>query len=153
MIPAIPESKTEAKTEAAYYFGRLDQSGHFIHQSGVRSSLDPSIFGIPWPIRMMDGGLLKLLCIPDEVTGRVHHLMSAGIGVSNRSQIWHAFIWWDRSGDSRPNSNSGFYVVGFDKEAKKEAFDFACRYWPEVIERKGQMQLQLVERAEKEVVP
>lgn len=126
---------------AAFYFGCLDpeRHGHFIYENGVKCSLDPARFGIPWPIKMIDTGLLHLLGVKDEVTGIAYHSMT----VNNEKKLWHAFVWWDRSGDTRPNSNSGFYVTGFDKDQKVEAFEFAKRYWPEVVERKGQPKLQL----------
>jgi hypothetical protein len=49
--------------------------------------------------------------------------------------LWFAFVWWDRSGDSRPGSNSGFYVRGFAPPEARQAFEFACRAWPAVVAR------------------
>jgi len=48
--------------------------------------------------------------------------------------LWFAFFWWDRSGDARSNSNSGFYVKGFEFHQKQEAFEHACEVLYNILE-------------------
>src|SRR5579872_1461848 len=95
----------------AYYFGCMgkgDQYGHAIH--GGKSSYNPPE-GCPWSIGNMDTGLLKNGVHADVVDGKV--FWTCGGKDITAEHLWHAFVWWDRSGDGRPNSNSGFYVQGF----------------------------------------
>lgn len=112
------------------YFGFGD-GGHFLRSHTHRSSLDPKEDhpGIPWDIGLMDTGLLKNMKVPDQPNGRVYWVHGG------RPDFWHAFVWWDRSGDSRPGSNSGFYVCGFPIHYERGAFAFACAEWPEIIGR------------------
>lgn len=65
--------------------------------------------------------------IPDRPTGKVYWTIANG--------YWLAFVWWDRSVDDRPGSNSGFYVQGFDGAQKQEAFAFALKQFPHVADR------------------
>jgi len=87
--------------------------------------------------------------VPDDPDGRVHWACGG-------KPLWFAFFWWDRSGDRRGNSNSGFYVLGFEpdelnfesaNEAARLAFAFACEQWPDVVQRQN-FPLVLVERKE-----
>lgn len=114
-------------TQHAFYFGCLHWRGHCLYAGDHR--IPPStIPGFPWDTRRLDTGLLDNRGVPDRPDGRVH--WTAG-----GKPLWFAFFWWDRSFDSRPNSHSGFYVQGFTHEQVKEAFEFACAAWPEVVER------------------
>ena len=110
----------------ALYFGYGD-GGHFVRGLS-RMSLDPQrdCPGFPWTISHLDGGLLTNGKVLDKPDGRVHW-------TNGGNPLWFAFFWWDRSGDSRPASNSGFYVRGFADA--QQAFDFAKEKWPEVITR------------------
>jgi hypothetical protein len=132
----------------ALYFGSMGD-GHFLHGiPGTRISLDGQRDqpGFPWEIGLLDTGLLTNREVPDQPDGRVHWTCGG------RTDFWFAFFWWDRSKDSRGNSNSGFYVrwpVGevnrktVDNEAPK-AFAFACECWPDVV-RRQRFQLTLVD--------
>jgi hypothetical protein len=116
----------------ALYFGCLNDAGHFLHRRGdiVRIWRPQDVFpGFPWKIGMLDGGLLKNGRVPDVPDGRVHWTCGG------RNEFWFGFVWWDRSGDKRSGSNSGFYVRGFPSTAVANAFDFACQTWPDVIAR------------------
>lgn len=82
----------------------------------------------------MDTGLLKNGKIPDRETGEVHWTCAY--------PDWFAFFWWDQGGDSRPNSNSGFYVQGFALPTSPQtngeildAFAFAQAQFPDVVAR------------------
>src|SRR5512143_3294197 len=99
----------------ALYFGCADSCGHYLHGfDHFRRSLDPQrdCPGFPWTIEHLDTGLLKNGKIPDSPDGRVHWTCGG------RPSLWHAFFWWDRSGDKRGASNSGFYVEGFTLEQR-----------------------------------
>lgn len=115
----------------ALYFGCADQSGHFLHGLPRRgSTLNPGEeTDMPWTIGHLDTGLLANGKVPDEVTGRVYWTCG---GVKS---YWYAFFWWDRSGDKRGASNSGFYVRGFERNQVEAAFAFACSKWPKIVER------------------
>ena len=115
------------ENKRALYFGCLGRNdlGHFLHDGGS-STLRPERWEVPWQVGLMDTGLLKNREIPDTPTGEVQCIPAVG---------WFAFVWWDRSGDSRPNSNSGFYVEGFETHEVLEAFKFALTQWPKIVER------------------
>ena len=104
----------------ALYFGCLDTSrgGHYLHNdgSGYNKSSDPkkTYPDFPWEIGHLDGQLLKNGKVPDRPTGQVSWTCGG------KPNLWFAFYWWDRTGDSRPNSNSGFYVRGFEIGEEKE---------------------------------
>jgi hypothetical protein len=66
--------------------------------------------------------------VPDDPDGRVYWTCGG-------HPLWFAFFWWDRSGDARGASNSGFYVQGFAFEELQAAFAFACAKWQGVVER------------------
>lgn len=127
----------------ALYFGadKFDQGGHYLRDTSMRviERNMHKITGLPWSTAIMDTCLLKNGQIHDEVTGRVYWT-HGGTRVD-----WFAFFWWDRSADSRPNSNSGFYVRGFDYHQLEEAWRFACHCFPRVIERQT-IPLTLVSR-------
>jgi hypothetical protein len=121
----------------ALYFGYGD-GGHFLHDGNGRISsykYEERYPGFPWDIGLLDAGLLKNRKVQDWPDGRVHWTCGG-------NPMWIAFFWWDRSGDKRSASNSGFYVQGFNlvpKENRDEqlraAFEFACSQWPDVIKR------------------
>lgn len=113
----------------ALYFG-YGNGGHFL-RGPQRDTLDPQreYPDFPWRLELLDTGLLKNGKVPDAPDGRVHWTCGG------EAVFWHAFFWWDRSGDSRPGSNSGFYVRGFELEQRCEAFEYACNEWPEVVSR------------------
>ena len=126
----------------AIYFGYGD-GGHFAraHESvfaGHGKCLDPDkeLAGFPWTCRHLDGQLLGNRRVTDIPDGRVHWTSGGAL------DHWHAFFWWDRSGDPRPASNSGFYVRGWPfttrdnlEAERREAFAYACEQWPDVVAR------------------
>lgn len=121
----------------ALYFGCAGpSSGHAIHD-GDSSYIQSA--GAPWTIEQMDTGLLKNMEVFDRTDGRVHWTCGG------KDVFWYAFVWWDRSADSRGNSNSGFYVRGFEHRQAREAFEYACETWPKVVNRQAHP-LVLVER-------
>lgn len=116
-----------AATKRALYFG-FGSGGHFLRVNDWRTVDPGEIPGFPWDVTLLDTGLLKNRKVPDMPDGRVHW---TGGGVP----LWLAFFWWDRSGDKRGASNSGFYVQGFSPREAQAALDFACEQWPDVAKR------------------
>lgn len=110
----------------AYYFGCVGAKGHCLYDEQYRS-VDERAVKIPWRIDLMDTTLLKNGKHPDVIDGKVFWTCT--------KENWFAFFWWDRSGDSRPNSNSGFYIQGFKFEQKVEAFEAASKRFHLIIER------------------
>jgi len=136
---AETNTKGASMERAAFYFG-FGSGGHFLRtKGGYRTYLEPREAdpSLPWDIGLMDTGLLKNRKVPDDPDGRVHWVCAG-------RPLWFGFFWWDRSGDKRDASNSGFYVRGFSPETvTKEsveamapaAFAFACEQWPEIVSR------------------
>lgn len=125
-------------TRLALYFGYGPGGHSFPHGHWLRGlpgprseAIDPQhdVPGFPWRPELLDTGLLNNGRVADQPDGRVWWTCG-GVRV-----LWHAFYWWDRSGDSRPASNSGFYVRGFPIELREEAFAFALEAWPAVVAR------------------
>lgn len=115
----------------AYYFGCLgDGRGHHLIEKNGKTHYD-SPEDCPWNIALMDAKLLKNGKHRDIVDGKVFWT----VGGKYPDDLWFAFFWWDRSGDARGNSNSGFYVKGFKLEEKQQAFEFACSEFPNIIKR------------------
>lgn len=114
----------------ALFFGCSGQPGHYLHNPSGRTIWDAKrdLPGFPWSGVLLDAGLLKN-GRPKVCDGKVYWTCG-GAGV-----FWYAFYWWDRSGDSRSNSNSGFYVRGFDWPEPQAAFDYACAIWPNIVSR------------------
>jgi len=119
----------KAKGKLALYFGCLGRVGHFLHGPQERTIWDPrKVENLPWSDALMDTGLLRNGRHPDSYDGKV--FWTAG-GLD----FWYAFIWWDRSVDTRGASNSGFYVRGFGWPEAQQAFDYACACFPSVVAR------------------
>ena len=117
----------------ALYHGCYDRAGHFLYDADGRSLMDrPDGFPSIWGDGLMDTGFLKNGKRPDIYDGKV--FWTGG----GRPSFWFAFFWWDRSGDKRLNSNSGFYVRGFDHTQPQEAFDYACATFPKIVSRQRQ---------------
>lgn len=120
----------------AFYFGAREEPGHFLWpaQGYDIGEADRAAAGIPWTMPQMDTTLLKNRKIADIETGEVHWTCA--------SPDWFAFFWWDRGGDERSNSNSGFYVQGFALPSSpttngeiRDAFEFAVQQFPDVVVR------------------
>lgn len=115
----------------AFYFGCLDQHGHRFH--GRPLVVKPNALGeepvdFPWTIQQADTGLLLDGMHYDVIDGRVWWQFGKA-----SVYPWYAFVWWDRTGDDRPNSNSGFYVTSILEPV--DAFKFAISTFPEVSRR------------------
>jgi hypothetical protein len=99
-----------------FYFGRLNHCGHTLHGKKTNRRWDST----PWG-NLIDGGLAPKL---DVVDGNI---------LEHHKDGWTAIAFWDRSGDSRPNSNSAFFVCCTMDAA--ELSSWAKKQWPEVFNR------------------
>lgn len=133
----------------ALYFGCEDPryAGHGLHSDGnEQETIYPKSTypGFPWNAGHLDGGLLTNGKVKDTPTGKVYWTHGG------KTDLWYAFYWWDRTGDSRPGSNSGLYVLGFDVRQEKEAFEYGCSKWPKIIGRQKHS-LELITREHQHV--
>lgn len=120
----------KAQGKQALYFGYWS-NGHFLHHKGGATIYDAErdIPGFPWSEALMDCGLLMNGKRPEPPDGKVYWTCCGGLA------FWYAFFWWDRSGDKRGKSNSGFYVRGFGWPEAQAAFDYACIQFPQIVAR------------------
>lgn len=138
-------SRMEAAVEAgrtlgkrALYFGCFNNVGHFLHYEGGRLVRHGDFPDLPWNNALMDTGLLRNGKHADVIDGNVFWTCGGA------KAFWYAFYWWDRSIDSRHNSNSGFYVRGFGWPKAHDAFAYACEKFPHVTARqKVRLELQM----------
>lgn len=117
-----------AEKKCALYFGFVEGHGHGLCVDRQHRRSPSEIDGFPWGYDLLDAGLLNNRQVPDRTDGRVHW-------VAGGTPLWVGFFWWDRSGDRRSNSNSGFYVQGFSHHELQAALDYACGQWSDVVKR------------------
>lgn len=146
-----PSTKHEAKPVAAtrfYFFGVLQQVGHYWHPAEVHTQnfVDYRPAGCPWGdySRQIDG----TLCRPmlggrkrGEEVGKEDQV--EGLAWLHVKDGWTALSYWDRSGpDTRFGCNSNFIAEGlFDF---KQMLELARKHFPTVIERtKGKFEIVL----------
>ena len=111
-----------------YYFGVLRNTGHHLWHP-TKFHINPNyIPDFLWSLSDLDGGLLEKIQAFDRYDGRVYWA---------RQQDWFMFLWWDRSGDKRSQSNSGFYVKGFNTNQYVAAFQYASDKFYEIIKRQS----------------
>lgn len=109
----------DRKAHEVFYFGCKDVPGHFIYSNrGSRMSYHDNPFG-----KKLDGGLLSLKDIESNL-GRLQEYSENG---------WTAIAFWDRSGDSRPGSNSVFFVHA--DVTMTELLAMARAQWPALFSR------------------
>lgn len=120
----------------AYYFGCLcgvngeTQAGHYLHDDHLRTVSWRERDAQPWGY--IDAQLAPKL-------GR-HEEAPQGHAALHHKDGWTALAFWDRSGDSRDNSNSAFlfdHVLTFDAAlaAAREAFPALFERFPfDVVE-------------------
>lgn len=113
-------------SERFYYFGCIDQPGHYMHSSPAprdieeRREVSHFVHSNPWGYDI-DGGLCPK---GPEVEGRA---------IVRHKDGWTALSFWDRSVDRRGKCNSNFLAVGdltFD-----QMVELAKRHFPHVVER------------------
>lgn len=117
------------ETVQAIYFGCWHGAGHYIYlPNGTRFYSVP--LGFPWTLGLLDTGLLMNGKHEDVCDGKV-------FWTGGGNPLWLAFYWWDRSGDKRGNSNSGFYVRGFNFSEREAALEYAKEQFPQVVSRQA----------------
>lgn len=110
-------------TPRCYYFGYIAGGGHEItNERGSRSEAERTL---PFAYRILDAGLLaRDYSTEPQPEGVVRRVKIAG---------WTVFTFWDRSGDSRPRSNSAFVIHG--DWAFDDMLVIAKAAYPEVFNR------------------
>lgn len=106
-----------------YYFGSWNQRGHLLYTSSGRTPSWDAVYEMPVPLR--DG----------KLDGAFAPKGPEQVNIANHFHIakWTVIAFWDRSGDSRPGSNSAFVMEG-DKTFE-EALMIARAHFPEVMKR------------------
>lgn len=124
---AIDTGRDQGKL--ALFFG-ADPIGHYLHHPNGKKlwNAQRDVPGFPWSEGLLDSGLLKNGSRSDVYDGKVFWTCGG-------RALWYAFFWWDRSGDSRGASNSGFYVRGFGWPETTAAFEYACAQFPRIVAR------------------
>lgn len=118
-----------------YFFGCWRESGHFLYSKGGRMANDREV---PDEFQMgkLDGASFNATpqtpyrYPPHQPLGvvRLQHIAPAEGG-----PVWTVLSMWDRSGDSRYNSNASFLTVGvFTVE---EMWSLAEKEFPALVER------------------
>ena len=121
-------------TPEVLFHGCWGAPGHYLRDVKGRTLWDAPT-GFPWTPGLMDGGLLQNGEHVDNPDGRVWWTCG---GANIAESLWHAFYWWDRSGDPRGASNSGFYVKGVPWQkgvSATIAFEIACKAYPTIVSR------------------
>lgn len=107
-----------------YYFGPRRVVGHYLYDhNGYRlDGYRPHIPNLrPEVLTIIDGGFCPLR---DTFSGEVQ---------TNRIGMWIILSWWDRSIDTKPNSNSN--ILGFDYDSVDALVSRAREAFPDVFER------------------
>lgn len=107
----------------SYFHGCTgDGSGHGFHGAHEHWTGNLVPRGeVPWG-RELDGGLAPKLAGQTEGVAKLHH-----------KNGWTALAFWDRSGDSRGNSNSVFIFEG--TWTYDQVLELAHEHFPESFER------------------
>lgn len=124
----MPFTNEVLKNVKTYYFGCIDQPGHYMFSSPKSYSLEDRrrtadfAYTNPWGTKI-DGGLCS---VGQQFEGwaNLHH-----------KDGWTALSFWDRSVDDRPGCNSNFLAEGdfsFD-----DMLSLARIHFPEVVNRLG----------------
>lgn len=124
-------SGTEGAPEV-YFFGCLRQAGHFLWSSSLRHSWDLMELVGRETGRPLDPGFcpgstgLSFAGRRDQVEGHAGYVRRGG---------WTGLCWWDRSVDSRYNSNGQFWARGDHTAMALLQLGFAA--FPDVQSRIG----------------
>jgi hypothetical protein len=109
----MSDNEVKAPAPKVFYFGCLDNGHHLYDADGEMMYRQ---IETPWG-EHPDG----VLC-PDERLGQLQ-----GKALLHQKDGWTAIGFWDRTGDSRPGSNSAFMVRGtftFDEICRLAAAQF-----------------------------
>lgn len=84
-----------------YFFGCWDDGGHHLYGPDGNRIPKPARLGIPFRPPDLDSNFAPKDPRQTESRATVTHLRG-----------WTIVAWWDRAGDSRPDSNSAFLMKG-----------------------------------------
>ena len=106
-----------------YFFGCVSTPGHYLWGADGREQYPlfrhfSDALGVS-----LDTGVLKEAGIPD-IPGRACFLQRGGYSL---------VCWWDRSGDTRPGSNSAFIVEG--DHSADEVLRLGVKFFPRIAPR------------------
>lgn len=107
-----------------FYFGvwSPNQLGHYLYEPSGRMAGREAERALPFKMHILDTGLLPDIGPCTE--GFIHRSVING---------WTVLTFWDRSGDSRGNSNSSFIIEG-DHQAEA-ALAIAKAAFPSIFSR------------------
>ena len=109
-----------------YYFGCFDEVGHYLYYPDGRSVYERD--ATPWSWPAIDGSLAP------------EGQQVQGLALLHKKDGWTAIAFWDRTFDSRGNSNSAFLAEGdFTFE---EMLELAKKYFPAQVKRIGKINLK-----------
>jgi hypothetical protein len=109
-----------------YYFGCFDDVGHHLHDSDGCTISDRN--ATPWSWPEVDGSLA-----PEGEQFQ-------SLALLHKKEGWTAIAFWDRTLDTRGNSNSAFFAEGdFTFE---EMLELAKKYFPAQVKRIGTIRLK-----------
>ncbi len=111
------------------YFGCLGEPGHYFHATDGRVSVAGTRLGLPWAY--IDGEYAPTTHAPR--LGRFQSEAPQGAAALVHRAGWTILAFWDRSGDSRPRSNSAFLAPGTHDFATMVALSREA--WPQVWAR------------------
>lgn len=121
-----PSSLPPLAGSEVFFFGCKGAAGHYLHSRSGTVEYEKS----PWG-RHLDTGIL--------VSGADKYARPDTTPTQNytvaRKDGWTAIAFWDRSGDSRPNSNSAFLIAA--DVSDKELLAMARAQWPYIFARAG----------------
>jgi hypothetical protein len=125
-IEILHALEPENKSLEVLFFGYYTSPGHYL-----RSKAGVVVIGcIPWGSSIDTG----LLISRQDKYARPITEPTENYTVA-RKEGWTAISFWDRSGDSRPGSNSAFLVAA--DVSDKELLTLARKQWPEIFARPG----------------
>lgn len=110
------------------YFGNAEEgraSGHNLYGPGMYR-IKSSVSNLPWSLGEIDGKLA-----PKDAA---KNKMPQGICRMYGKDGWTVIAFWDRSGDSRANSNSAFFAAYPDATFRQMVERFKLCY-PEIFAR------------------
>lgn len=131
----------------AFFFGCYDLMGHYMYGAKTYNG-QPTIETIRWPGNNpwgleIDGGLCP--------GGKTHAgdyspqgaIQNEGEAMLHHKDGWTALAFWDRTGDTRPNSNSAFLIEGTHDFAKM--MELSKKLFPMIFVRLQMKKIEIVE--------
>lgn len=117
-----------------FYFGCITDAGHCLYEAGAGHITQAVRFpgNNPWGVNI-DTGLCPGVKDRHGFTDTVRSVQTEGLAEVHHKDGYTALAFWDRTGDSRPGSNSVFLAEGTHDFAKM--IEIAKRHFPTVFLR------------------